>query len=270
MKKSVNGWTFAPEMPLAEVVKVVQQAGFQAFEPTIGEEGELTVTTDESAVRRLGERIRAAGLEVASLATGLYWKYSLTSPDKTQREQARQVTIACLDRAKWLGTDALLVVPGLVAHFEDNKLRIGYADALRLSYEALRDLAGEAEKRGVMIAIENVWNAFLVSPVETRELIDKINSPWVAAYLDVGNVLRYGVSQDWVDTLGRRIRRIHLKDYNLSVGGLKGFCQLCDGDVEWPAVMAALRQVGYDGPLTYEGPGDPADISRRIDRIMAM
>lgn len=270
MKKSVNGWTFGPEMPLAEVAKVVREAGFEAFEPTIGEEGELTVTTDESAVRRLGEQIRAAGLEVASLASGLYWKYSLTSPDAAEREQARRMTVASLDRAAWLGTDALLVVPGMVAHFEDNKMRIGYADALRLACEALRDLAAEAEKRGVILAVENVWNALLVSPVEMRDMIDRINSPWVAAYLDVGNVLRYGVSQDWVDTLGRRIRRVHLKDYQLEVGGLKGFCQLGDGDVEWPEVMAALRRVGYDGPLTYEGPGDPADIARRIDRIMAM
>lgn len=270
MKKSVNGWTFAPDMPLAQIAKVVRQAGFEAFEPTIGEEGELSVTTDESTVRRLGDQIRAEGLEVASLASGLYWKYSLTSPDAAVREQARKMTVCSLERAAWLGTDALLVVPGMVTHFEDNKLRVGYAEALRLAYESLRELAGEAEKRGVIIAIENVWNAFLVSPVEMRDMIDKLNSPWVAAYLDVGNVLRYGVSQDWVDTLGRRLCRIHMKDYQLDVGGLKGFCQLGDGDVEWPAVMDALRKVGYDGPLTYEGPGDPEDIARRIDRIMAL
>lgn len=269
MKKSINGWTFPPDTPWDEAARAARAAGFEAIEPTIAEQGPLNTTTDEPACRRISEQIRESGMEIASLATGLYWQYSLTSPDAGERAKARDITIAGLDRAAWLGTDALLVVPGMVAHFEDNKLRIGYADALHYAAEALAELAHEAEQRGVVIAIENVWNAFLVSPVEMRDFIDRINSPWVAAYLDVGNVLRYGVSQDWVRTLGRRIARVHLKDFKLSVGNLDGFCPLGDGDVDWPAVMAVLKEVGYNGPLTFEGPGELEDISRRIDKIIA-
>src|SRR6185503_1124987 len=113
----------------------------------------------------------------------------------------------------------------------------------------------EAEARGVVIGIENVWNHFLVSPIEMRDFIDRINSPWVAAYFDVGNVLRYGIPQDWILTLGKRIARVHVKDFKTRMGTIEGFCPIGDGDVDWPAVTAALHFVGYNGPLTFEGRG---------------
>ena len=225
---------------------------------------------DEPTCRRLGDEIRAAGVEVASLACGLFWQSSYASPDPADRERARQWTIAGLARAQWLGADALLVVPGLVSHFRKPTERIvGYAEAMDRTFHALRALAPEAESRGVTIAIENVWNQFLLSPVELRGLIDELNSPYVGVYLDVGNVLKFGFPEDWIETLGRRVVRVHLKDFKLEVGTLDGFCPLGDGDVNWPMVMAALRQVGYDGPLTYEGPGEPADICERMERIVS-
>lgn len=270
MKKSINRWTFPAELPLSAIAKAVQSAGFEAFEPALNLTGELAVTTDEAACRRLGDQIREAGLEVASLACGLFWEASYTSPEPADRARARDWTIAGLDRAQWLGTDVLLVVPGLVSHFgRPTKMITGYGDALSLAYEALRDLAPRAEERGVIIAIENVWNGFLLSPVEMRDLIDRVNSPFVQAYFDVGNVLKFGFPQDWIDTLGRRIVRVHLKDFKTAVGTIEGFCPLGDGDADWPAVIAALRWHGYEGPLTYEGPGDLSDISRRMDRILA-
>lgn len=270
MKKSINGWTFPGQTPIAEIASTIKAAGFQAFEPTIGLDGELTVTTDEPACRALGESIRNAGLEVASLACGLFWQASYSSADPADRQQAKDWTIAGLERAAWLGTDALLVVPGLVGHFkEPTVLKCSYADALNRAFDALCELAPVAEKHGVVIAIENVWNQFLLSPVEIADLIDRVNSPWVRVYLDVGNVLKFGFPHDWINILAGRISRIHLKDFNLSIATLEGFCPLGDGDVDWLAVMTALKQIGYDGPLTYEGPGEPADIAARIDRILA-
>lgn len=268
MLKSINGWYFQAGTTLAAASKAAKTAGFQAIEPTLGEEGEITSDATEAQCRALAGQIQDAGLEVASLACGMFWTYSYTSREAPVRAKAHDLTIACLDRARWLGAGAILVLPGMLSHWETGGYLVSYPDALRYAHEALVKLACEAEARGVVIAIENVWNNFLVSPVEMREFIDRVNSPWVQAYLDVGNVVRYGISEDWVSTLGRRIARIHLKDYSQKIGGLQGFVPLGDGEVNWPAVMAALRAVGYDGPLSYEGGGDLADISRRIDRIL--
>ncbi|MBI4582353.1 MAG: TIM barrel protein [Planctomycetes bacterium] len=271
MRKSINGWAFAAEVPVAEAARLARTAGFEAFEPTLNAEGELTPTTDEAACRRIGEAIRAAGLEVASLATALFWKTNYTSAEPATREAAIELTIACLDRARWLGTDALLIVPGLVRHdTQPRQLVCGYADALGLTYRALQRLVPEAERRGVVLAIENVWNSFLLSPVELRELIDRVNSPWVGAYLDTGNVLKFGMPEDWVRVLGRRIARVHVKDFKVAVGTKEGFVPPGDGDANWPAIVAALRQTGYDGPMTYEGRGELTDISRRMDQILSM
>jgi hexulose-6-phosphate isomerase len=269
MKKGLNGWTFPVELPIAEAARTAAAAGFEVFEPTLNRTGDLTAETEEEACRRLGDTIREAGLEVGSLACGMFWQSHYAAPDAETREAARRLTLACLERAQWLGAPVVLVVPAVVSDFNRPKTPIvGYAEALQLSSQALRELAPAAEAFGVTLAVENVWNQFLLSPVEMREYVDRINSPWVTVYFDVGNILKYGFPEDWIETLAGRITRVHVKDYKLSVGTFDGFCALGEGDVNWPAVMQALRTVGYDGPLTYEGPGDPADIARRIDRIL--
>lgn len=270
MSKGLNGWTFPASMPIAEAARAARAAGFDTFEPTLNAEGELTPTTDEDSCRRLGETIRETGLQVSSLATALFWKTSFTSADASVRAAAEELTISCLDRARWLGADTLLVVPGMVRHdAQPRHLVCGYADALARSYHALRRLIPEAERRGVVLALENVWNSFLLSPVELAEFIDRLNSPWIGAYLDIGNVLKFGVPQDWIEVLGRRITRVHVKDFSVAVGTKQGFVLPGDGDADWPAIMAALRTTGYDGPLTFEGRGDLADISARMDRILS-
>ena len=270
MKKSINAWTFEGKVPYAEAARRAKAAGFEAIEPTVELEGELTVTSNEADCRRLAEQIRGAGLAIASLACGLFWQASYTSNDAADREKAKAWTRACLERAKWFGTDALLVVPGMVSHFaEPTKLVTPYATALSRAYDALRELAPDAEKHGVVIAVENVWNGMLLSPVEMADLIDRVNSPWVRGYFDTGNVLKFGFPEDWIETLGGRIKRVHLKDFKTAVGNIDGFKPLCDGNANWKAIMAGLRKHGYDGPLTFEGLGDLADISSRIDRILA-
>jgi L-ribulose-5-phosphate 3-epimerase len=270
MKKSINAWTFGGKLPILEAARQVRTAGFEAFELTLELEGDLTIETGESACKKLAEGVRATGLEIASAACGLFWQASYTSPDPADRERAKAWTRASLQRARWLGTDALLVVPGMVSHFaEPTKLVTPYGKALNLAYDALRELSGDAESYGVVIAIENVWNGFLLSPVEMAGLIDRVGSPWVQAYFDTGNVLKFGFPEDWIDTLGGRIKRVHLKDFKTAMGNIDGFRPLGDGDANWSAIMAALRRCGYDGPLTYEGGGDLADISKRIDRILA-
>lgn len=269
MKKGINGWSFAADTPWSRIAEQARAAGFDVLEPTLGEQGQLTVTTDEAACRRVADEIRAAGLEIGSVACGLFWQKHFALPNPRRRIEARHLVVSCLDRAAWMGAPVILVVPAVVAHFAKPAEPVApYAFALQQTYEALRELAPEAESRGVIIAIENVWNHFLLSPVETRELIDRIDSPWVRVYFDVGNVMRFGFPQDWIETLGRRIARVHAKDYQTAIGTVDGFCPLGDGDVDWVAVMAALRRTGYDGPLVFEGRGDLADISARLDRVI--
>jgi L-ribulose-5-phosphate 3-epimerase len=269
MKKGINGWTFAPGTPLRTAAEAAARAGFQTFEPTFDFEGELNPQTTEAECQRLGESIRETGLSLSSLATGIYWSTPFTSTDPAVRAKAHDLTLAYLDKAHWMHAPTVLVLPGMISHWETGGYLVSYPDALRYACDALQQLVPEAEARGVVIAVENVWNNFLVSPVEMRDFLDRVNSGWVGAYLDTGNVLRYGVTEDWVHVLGPRIVRVHLKDYNLKVGGLAGFCPLGDGDVNWPAVINGLKASGYDGPLTYEGPGEPAEIARRIDRVAA-
>lgn len=268
MIKGINAWTFERQVAIADAARQARSAGFEAFEPVLEMSGELTPATDEASCRRLGEVIREAGLRIPALACGLFWEASLTSPDAKVRKRAYELALAALDRTAWLNAGILIAIPGVVARSETKKLECRYADALAYASLAFRDLALEAEIRGVAIALENVWSDFLVSPVEMREFIDHINSPWVGVCFNVGNAMRYGVPQDWIATLGRRILRVHLKDYKLGDAGQGGLCPLGEGDVDWAAVMAGLGEIRYDEPLIYDGAGELKDISDRMDRLI--
>jgi L-ribulose-5-phosphate 3-epimerase len=268
-KKGINGWTFPAGTTCADAAQAARAAGFDALEPVVAAEGELTPATDELACRESGEQIRKTGLEVAALATELFWQTPFTAPDRRDRAAARELAAAVLDRARWLGAPVLLVVAGVVGRWNARQPAVRYEDALLYAHDSLRAISYEAEARNVVVAIENVWSRFLLSPVEMRELIDRINSPWIRVCFDVGNALKYGYPQDWIDSLGSRIVRVHVRDYRLDSGTPQGFCLPGEGDVDWPAVVAALRRMGYNGTVTYEGRGDLADISRRLDQVLA-
>jgi len=170
-----------------------------------------------------------------------------------------------LRSAKALGAETVLLVPAIVNE------TVGYSDAYKRSQEHIRKLLPLAGQLGVVIAVENVWNKFLLSPLEFARYVDEFESPWLKAYFDIGNVIIYGYSQDWIRTLGKRIVKIHLKDFKR-----KGYqwTNLLDGDVNWPEVRRALDEISYNGFLTTElRGGDKAyltDLSERIDRIIAM
>jgi len=150
-----------------------------------------------------------------------------------------------------------------------------YADAYTRSQAAIRQLIPEAQDRKVILAVEEVWNNFLLSPLEFARYVDEFRSPWVRAYFDVGNVVRFGWPQDWIRTLGRRIRKVHVKDFKggpgLGTGG--EWVNLLEGSIDWREVRAALMEVGFNDFLTLElGGGDEGylrDLSGRLDRIIA-
>jgi len=270
MFASINAWTLSKDLSAEQIAQTVKQAGFDAVELTVDESGLLTPDSTEQSCRQVAETFKSAGVKIASLATGLFWKFNYADPDPAVRQRAEDLTLHMLDMAAWLGTDAILVVPAVVGRWNSPSPTVRYADALARTTEALHRLAGEAESRGVCIALENVWNRFLLSPVEFADLIDRANSPYVGAYLDVGNVMAFGYPEDWIATLGKRIVRIHIKDYDLSQPGAAGFCPLGAGSVNWQAVVAALKEVGYDGPLTFEGSGEPADIRKRMKSTLGV
>ena len=215
--------------------------------------GEVSLDSTEADLAKVRHAAADAGVEIASLACALHFQWPFSSDDPTIRAKAIDIGRKALDAAKALGTDAVLIIPGVVEVLWDPSIPIvGYADAWNRATDGIGELMPHAEAAGVAICCENVWNKFLLSPIEMASFVDQFDSPWVAAYFDVGNCVINSYPQDWIRVLGKRIRRVHLKDFRKSVGTLNGFVDLLSGDVDWPEVIRALKEVGYDGPLTAE------------------
>ena len=246
MKTAINQWAFPADMTTTEALSLASRMGFEAFEVCTDEKSCLRLESSEAEVAAIRRHADTVGIDLCSLACGMGWAYPLTSPDKSVRERGKEVVRRALQIGQWLGVDALLTVPGVVDP------QTPYDVAIENSLMSIRDLVPAAEKCRVAIAVENVWNKFLLSPVEMRDFIDQFNSDYVGAYLDTGNIVVYGYPEQWVRILGKRIRCIHAKDFRASVGTMGGFVMLMEGDVNWPGVAAALRDVGYDGALVAE------------------
>lgn len=252
MKKGISIWSF-PTAPLADSFALAKDAGFEGVEVALDEEGELSLTTSEKNVLAIADTAKNSGIELYSVACGLYWSYWLNADCERERSKAKDIVKRQLDVAKLLGCDTILVIPGTVnADFADPNKVVDYETTYNRSLEAMCELKSYAEKAGVSIGLENVWNKFLLSPLEMRDFIDKVDSDFVGSYFDVGNALANGYPEQWVRTLGKRIKKVHFKDYRKAAGGLHGFVDLLAGDVDYPAVMAALKEVGYDGWVSAE------------------
>lgn len=249
MKIGINRWTLAPHHTLAECFAMAKTAGFDSIEINIAEEGELRTDSTESEVRAIVASAQQIGIELSSLSTGLGWKYPLTSPDASVRGKAVDVIKRSLEVATWMGVDTILVVPGVV------NADIAYDEAYERAHEGLKSVAAEAEARKVSVGVENVWNKFLLSPLEFRRFLDEIGSTHIGAYFDAGNVLLYGFPEQWIRILGSRIRKVHVKDFKTGIGNHGGFCNPLQGDVPWAKVRAALEQIGYDEYITAEVEG---------------
>ncbi|GGD98497.1 sugar phosphate isomerase/epimerase family protein [Paenibacillus nasutitermitis] len=248
MLKSVNQWCFAADTPLERVLEVSKDAGYDAVELNLYEPGGIGLTMDTTAAQaeEVGRLARSHGLQLRSLSTGLLWGHPLSSPDAQVREQGRRIVVKQLELAELLGIDTVLVVPGAV-----NK-DTSYDQCYERSQREMLILAQEAEKRKVRIGVENVWNKFLLSPLEMARYVDECQSDYVGVYFDVGNILLYGFPEQWIRILGSRIFKIHVKDFKTDVGNGSGFVSLLSGDVDWSAVRSALGEIGYTDTLTAE------------------
>lgn len=232
---------------------MAKTSGYDGIELTLDAEGGLTPRTTEAELLAIRSEAEGLGLELPSVASSLYWTYSFTSDDASEREQAYETAVRQIAAAKTLGADTVLLVPGSVAvEFVPERPVVPYDVCWERALEALQRLKGVAEQAGILVGVENVWNKFLLSPLEMRAFLDQVGSEYVGAYFDVGNVVYSGYPEQWIRILGKRIKKVHLKDYRCNPGGLNCFVDLLSGDVNWPAVMKAFRDIGYDGWVTGE------------------
>ena len=251
MKKGISIWAFPNQEP-RDCFRMAKRFGYDGIELSFDESGPISPQSAETELMEIRKAAESHGLSLYSLASGLYWSISLTAEDPAERERAEQLVRKQLDAAAALGCDTILILPGMVSGLGAADPVVPYEIVYERAQASLLRLAEYAEKKRVTIGIENVWNKFLLSPMEMRDFIDRIGSQRVAAYFDVGNVVRDGYPEQWIRILGHRIAKVHFKDYKRAIGTISGFVELLAGDVDFAAVMRALREVGYDGWVTAE------------------
>jgi len=253
MKKSVGICCFYGNWSIEEKFALAKEAGFTGFEIDLSEDGPVNIksTPEElNAFRALAEK---HGLALSGLMSFLYWGANAASADPAVRDRAAKILARQIDCAKQLGIDTILAVPGAVGvDFIPGSETVRYDLAYERASGFIKAALPAAEKADVTIAVENVWNKFLLSPLEMRTFVDQFESRNVGVYFDVANTLAFGYPEHWIEILGPRIKRVHFKDYRRNVATVDGFCDLLSGDVDWAAVMAALRKVGYDGWIAAE------------------
>jgi L-ribulose-5-phosphate 3-epimerase len=257
IKKGVLLDMLPGKLSYADRFKMARDVGFDVVQaPT---------TPDECTAEEIKKAADAASIRIDSVMNMDHWKYPLSSSDLAVVEKSLTGMRTSLDNAKSWGADAVLLVPAVV------NPQTSYRDAWTRSQTQIRKLIQIAEELKIAIAIEEVWNKFLLSPLEMVNYIDEFQSPWIKAWFDVGNVVLYGYPQDWIRTLGKRIVKVHLKDFKRKENGY-AWVNLGDGDVDWPAVRQAFAEIGFSGSATVElDSGDEAylrDVSRRVDRLL--
>lgn len=255
MRKAITLRAFPQDMSTCDRIALAVEAGFAGVEVNLEAAQEFTLDASDAELRGLRRMVEERGLTVSAVYCREQWLHPITSMDEAVRRRGVGIVERLVHAATILETDTVLVVPGAV----DNSLFapvpdiVRYDIAYRNALGCLRELAhGVCSSARVTIAVENVWGKFLLSPLEMARFVDEIGSPWAGVYFDVGNVLRTGFPEHWIPILGQRIRRIHFKDFRLAADNIAGFAGLLQGDVNWPAVRAALVEIGYDGWVTAE------------------
>ncbi|MGE5647389.1 MAG: sugar phosphate isomerase/epimerase family protein [Acidobacteriota bacterium] len=258
IKKALYESMLPQKLSYADRFKMARDCGFEAVE--------CGTQTDERKAAEIKKAAEGAGIRIHSVMNQAHWDFPLSSADPAVVAKSIAGMEASLRNANFWGADTVLLVPAVV------NPQTGYNEAWTRSTEQVKKLLPLAEKLKVVIGIEEVWNKFLLSPPEMARYVDQFKSPWVKAYFDVGNILFYGYPQDWIRTLGKRTVKLHLKDFRYRDGKTL-WTPLREGDVNWPAVYSALKDVGYSGYATCELEGGDAaylkEVSRRVDLILA-
>ena len=261
IKKSVLINMLPKELSYAAKFALAREVGFEGIEMQ-------TITRPEEAAE-IKEAAAKAGLRIHSVMNSDHWRLPLSSSDPDVVTRSVQGMETSLKNAALWGADTVLLVPAVV------DAKTGYKDAYERSQRVIRErLLPMARDLKVVIAVEEVWNKFLLSPIEFARYVDEFASPWLKAYFDVGNVVLYAFPQDWIRTLGPRIVKVHLKDFNFDrANGRFTWKAIGEGDIDWPEVRRALHEIGYSGYVTTEVSGGDAaylkEVSTRVDRFLA-
>ncbi|MCD6049678.1 MAG: barrel protein [Verrucomicrobia bacterium] len=265
LRKAIMHSTIGFKGTVMEKYKAMKAAGFEGVEPMGGmDQAEVIAALKES------------GLEAASVCCHTHWAKPLSAPDEGTRKIGYDGLVQSLKDAKAYGATSVLLVPGVARN------GVSYEDCFKRSVEEVKKVVPVAKDLGVKIAIENVWNDFIIKPQQAVDYLDAINSEWVGWHFDIGNVGRYSPAETWIPVIGKRIVRLHIKEFNTKAmtaekpGAGFGF-KLLDGDTNWPAIMKALDAINYEGWGITEQSGNQADtvenakdLVGRVDKIFAL
>ncbi len=257
IKKAVEFEMLPKTASIADRLQMARDAGFEEIEcPTMPDQHEA------EEVKKAAEK---TGLRIHGVMNMAHWDYPLSSPDPAVVAKSVEGMKTSLHNAHFWGAETVLLVPAVVNE------QTTYRDAWTRSQEQIRKLIPMAQELKVIIAIEEVWNKFLLSPLEMARYVDEFKSPWIRSYFDVGNVVFYGYPQDWIRTLGKRIVKLHIKDFKYE-NEMTKWMPLREGAINWPEVYKALGEIGYKGTATVElDGGDEAylrEVNRRFDLIL--
>ncbi len=265
LKKGLGFGMIKEDLSLTDKFKLIKYLGFDGVELN---------SPVEFTIAEILEAKAKSGIELPSVVNKDHWAMPLSDPDAEVREKIIKSVGQSLQDVKDLGGDTVLVVPGVVNE------KVSYEQAYNTAINSIRELIPYAEKTGMQVALENVWNNFLLSPIEAKRFVDEINHPLIGWYFDIGNVLRYGWPEHWIYTLNKRIMKLHIKEYSRELMNTKGLwegfnVELLEGDINWADVMKAVSDIGHQGGwLTAEVNGGDRvrlkDISERMDKIIKM
>jgi L-ribulose-5-phosphate 3-epimerase len=261
IKKSLKYGMVTENLSVMDKFKLLKDLGFDGVEldsPNELPQKEILAARDKT------------GLELPGVVNSVHWKSPISDPDPQKRAACVKSMETALRDCKAYGGTTVLLVPGVV------NASVSYRDAYQRAQAEIRKMLPVAEQTGIKIALENVWNSFLISPLEAARFVDEINHPLLGWYFDVGNILRYGWPTHWIEVLDKRIMKLDIKEFSLKKqqdeGLWKGFdVELLEGDCNWPAVNQALQKIGYSGWASAEVKGGDRQrlltISQKMDEV---